>query len=397
MVAARVREARRQLMKSAALSTILNNLHTPPSYAGARPEAASKTLDNWAWNHTTKLARTELDKFAADAREEYDNVGDENENLTNFDNMNIEVLQHKAAKFTPHLMHFLTAVGETKNHARTRRKEDPGGALQPSFAAIMNVHSLAFQMSPRCNRLQKQLSLYFRSKHAPKSLFMLFNKCGFVASYIWSANAIKSLSTTQLEKLRDLVADHAIFWIYDNLRLPVPIKAQRGDRHTVTDNGTAMTVVKIPDSVKHIFMKEIPEKFGPPPQTTSWETHAEISPAIPVLGELAGKVEDNLINFKRTRVHKGINAELDISRLASRHLTHKLHQLVPDQKLEDAKDKSKDYVDIGEQSLIHTKWLENLHKSHQDYQSIRSTEQTYSQTENTEEEMILEAEAGPSE
>lgn len=69
-------------------------------------------------------------------------------------------------------------------------------------AAIMNVHSLAFQMSPRCNRLQKQLSLYFRSKHAPKSLFMLFNKCGFVASYIWSANAIKSLSVTQLEKLR---------------------------------------------------------------------------------------------------------------------------------------------------------------------------------------------------
>ncbi|KDN44988.1 hypothetical protein RSAG8_05161, partial [Rhizoctonia solani AG-8 WAC10335] len=69
-----LKEARLQLMKSPVLPTILNNLHTPPSYNGARPEATSKVLDNWAWNHTTKLARTELDKFAADAREEYDKV-----------------------------------------------------------------------------------------------------------------------------------------------------------------------------------------------------------------------------------------------------------------------------------------------------------------------------------
>lgn len=134
-----LKEARRQLMKSPALPTILNNLHTPPSYTGARPEAASKTLDNWVWNHTTKLVCTELDKFAADAQEEYDNVGDENENLTNFNNMNIESLQHKATTFTPCLMHFLTAVGETKNHARTRQKEDPGGALQPSFVSESHI------------------------------------------------------------------------------------------------------------------------------------------------------------------------------------------------------------------------------------------------------------------
>ncbi|EUC56786.1 hypothetical protein RSOL_197550 [Rhizoctonia solani AG-3 Rhs1AP] len=72
----------------------------------------------------------------------------------------------------------------------------------------MNIHALAFQMTPRCNRLQKQLSLYFRSKRVPKSLFMLFNKCGYVASYIWSSNSIKSLSASQLKKLKELVANH---------------------------------------------------------------------------------------------------------------------------------------------------------------------------------------------
>ena len=69
---------------------------------------------------------------------------------------------------------------------------------------------------------------------------------------------IKLLSAAQLKKLKELVANHAVFWIYDNLHLPIPMKAQHGNHHTVTDNGTAMTVVAIPDSVKHIFMEDNP-------------------------------------------------------------------------------------------------------------------------------------------
>ncbi|KAG8729378.1 hypothetical protein FRC11_008901 [Ceratobasidium sp. 423] len=125
-----------------------------------------------------------------------------------------------------------------------------------SKAAVMNVHSLAFQMTPRCNLLQKQLSLYFRSKHAPKSLFALFNECGYVNSYPWSTKALKVLSNSQMEKMKKMVLEHTCFWSYDNLRLSKAIKAQRGDQHTVTDNGTAMTVIQIPDHVKEVFMRE---------------------------------------------------------------------------------------------------------------------------------------------
>ena len=52
----KLKAARNQLMKSPKLSTILNNLHTPPSYTGSHPEATSMTLNEWAWNHVMKLA-----------------------------------------------------------------------------------------------------------------------------------------------------------------------------------------------------------------------------------------------------------------------------------------------------------------------------------------------------
>jgi hypothetical protein len=60
-----------------------------------------------------------------------------------------------------------------------------------------------------------------------------------------------------MEKMKQAVLEHACFWSYDNLHLSKPIKAQCANRHTVTDNGTAMTVIQLPDSVKEIFMQTI--------------------------------------------------------------------------------------------------------------------------------------------
>ncbi|CUA68570.1 Callose synthase 2 [Rhizoctonia solani] len=257
-----LKNARRELMKSPLLPKILNNLHTPPHYTGTRPKAASEALDRWAWSHVVRLSRAELDQLAASERKEELEAESETERLTDFEGLRFSNLVEKTTQFTPNLVRFLTAVGETKPNARNRRREDPDmslGSVQPSFAAVMSVHSLAFQMAPRCNLLQKQLSLYFRSKHAPKSLFALFNECGYITSYSWSSKAIKSLSKAQTEKMKKAILEHASFWSYDNLRLSEPIKAQRGDRHTTTDNGTAMTVIQLPDAVKEIFMKTIEE------------------------------------------------------------------------------------------------------------------------------------------
>ncbi|KAG9082582.1 hypothetical protein FS749_006748 [Ceratobasidium sp. UAMH 11750] len=123
------------------------------------------------------------------------------------------------------------------------------------------------------------------------------------------------------------------------------------------------------------------KRYGPPPQTTSWETHKEISPVIPLLGELAEHIEDNLIDLRQTRVHKEISAELDISRLASRHLQSKIHTYSPNQEIEVASDMAKDYVQLGTQSLIQTDWLAKLEENRAMYLDIRSMEQLYSLAE----------------
>ncbi|KAG9085727.1 hypothetical protein FS749_004201 [Ceratobasidium sp. UAMH 11750] len=102
------------------------------------------------------------------------------------------------------------------------------------------------------------------------------------------------------------------------------------------------------------------KRFGPPPQTTSWEAHKEISPAIPVLGEIAQQLEDDLFDFHRTRVHKGASAEGDINLLANQHLTSKIHEHSPGRKLDVKADNPKDYVKLGTEALINTDWLAKL-------------------------------------
>ncbi|KAG8694290.1 hypothetical protein FRC08_008582 [Ceratobasidium sp. 394] len=248
-----MREVRHQLVRSPRLPSILDQLHTPINYTGKRPQAAAAVLNQWAWRHAMQLARAELDCLTLDAQT--DNAESDLANIPDVESIKFKALSGKATHLTPNLVRFLTLIGESKSQARARRHSGAEDVV-PSFPAVMNVHSLAFQFAPRCNKLQKHMSLYFRAKHVPKSLFVLFNRCGYTTSYQWSALAVKNLSKEALQKMRDVVQNHAFFWIYDNLRLATPIKAQRGDRHTVTDNGTAMTVVQLPDTVKHVFFKD---------------------------------------------------------------------------------------------------------------------------------------------
>ncbi|KAG8755460.1 hypothetical protein FRC11_006018 [Ceratobasidium sp. 423] len=74
--------------------------------------------------------------------------------------------------------------------------------------------------------------------------------------YPWSTKALKVLLNLQMEKMKKMVLEHTCFWSYDNLRLSKAIKVQCGDQHTVTDNGTVMTVIQIPDHVEGVFMRE---------------------------------------------------------------------------------------------------------------------------------------------
>ncbi|KAG8688361.1 hypothetical protein FRC08_011475 [Ceratobasidium sp. 394] len=242
-----IKEARRQLIQSKRLTTILDHMHTPINYTGERPKAAAATLNRWAWRHTTQLARHELHQMATDAATRAD---EETSNFLDHNYIKFDALKDRTSDLTPGLVRFLTLVSLPKSRAHAHLNQASTGVddIEPSFAA-------------------KHLSLYFRAKHVPKSLYLLFHRCGYTLSYSWSNDAITKLSKEAMDRMTKAVEQHAVFWIYDNLRLPTPIKAQRGNRHTVTDNGTAMTVVELPDKAGN------PDPIPPPltsPANLSW-------------------------------------------------------------------------------------------------------------------------------
>ncbi|KAG8755621.1 hypothetical protein FRC11_005911, partial [Ceratobasidium sp. 423] len=131
-----LKTARNELMKSPLLPKILNNLHTPPCYMGRHPQAASKALNQWAWNHTIRLSQAELDRLAANEHTDELHAKDPMERLTDFENLRLSNLTEKMTKFTPNLVRFLTAVGETKPQACNRHRTNPDtlfNDIEPSF------------------------------------------------------------------------------------------------------------------------------------------------------------------------------------------------------------------------------------------------------------------------
>ncbi|KAG8727056.1 hypothetical protein FRC10_006479, partial [Ceratobasidium sp. 414] len=94
-----IKEARRQLVQSKQLMTILDHMHTPINYTGERPKAAATTLNRWAWRHVTQLARHELNEMAMDAR-----VNQADEDIVNFpdhDYIKFNALRERTSLLTP--------------------------------------------------------------------------------------------------------------------------------------------------------------------------------------------------------------------------------------------------------------------------------------------------------
>lgn len=132
------KKCRRQLMTSALLPEILDNLHTPPRYSGTRPKAASATLDCWAWKHVIRQARGELQEFAQEAQQnDTGTYGD-----LDLEDLGIDKLTAKVKTYTPQLSRFLTLVGETKARVRSRKDQsDFDDNIEPSFVCKVLLES----------------------------------------------------------------------------------------------------------------------------------------------------------------------------------------------------------------------------------------------------------------
>lgn len=119
---------------------------------------------------------------------------------------------------------------------------------------------MAFRLNCHRNTLQKVLTTYMMAKHTSKSVIDILHQAGITMSYSWMRRASSNLSA-DIHNQMILAARSGPFGaVHNNVRFKHPVQSQRGDNQTVTDNGTAMTLIVFPKSAQAL---ENPEDFQP--------------------------------------------------------------------------------------------------------------------------------------
>ncbi|KAG9090859.1 hypothetical protein FS749_000222 [Ceratobasidium sp. UAMH 11750] len=118
----------------------------------------------------------------------------------------------------------------------------------------MQIAGISYETSQHSNNnFQKLFSVYFHAEHVPKAVIELLHRCNLCMSYSWTTQNLgllaKEVRTTIVEVARTL----PIMLCHDNILMKFPIRSQRGDKLTVTDNGTAATLFVLPEGARNAF------------------------------------------------------------------------------------------------------------------------------------------------
>ncbi|KAG8679960.1 hypothetical protein FRC11_003108, partial [Ceratobasidium sp. 423] len=175
----------------------------------------------------------------------------------------------------------------------------------PYFGIVMQVVSLAYRHNQHHNALQKYLSIYMQAQRLSKSAFFLLQQAGIVMSYSWNRQTIEVLNQDMKELVERITKHGPLLIVYDNIRVEYPVASQRGNNQSVTDNGTAITVVHLPASALSLencsnfkaFMRSLNARRiqGTMPKL-SWEDLAQ--PRLPTYNK-TGSIHDILDLLKK--------------------------------------------------------------------------------------------------
>jgi hypothetical protein len=114
----------------------------------------------------------------------------------------------------------------------------------------MCICSLAYRSNRLKNKLQAVLSVYAHAKHTSKALHGLLHQAGYLLSYTWTTDFISILSEAKRQQAIQVAETRIIGISHDNIKLKAPVRSQRGNHQSVSDNGTAITMYALPDPAK---------------------------------------------------------------------------------------------------------------------------------------------------
>lgn len=95
--------------------------------------------------------------------------------------------------------------------------------------------------------------VYLKAKGALKSINALLQHCGLSLTYNWAQNAVKTISKEAMLKAITAYEEFPCVFMYNNLRVPFPVKHQRSGNLSATDNGTAISIIPIHDEAAAIL------------------------------------------------------------------------------------------------------------------------------------------------
>ncbi|KAG8753923.1 hypothetical protein FRC12_011370 [Ceratobasidium sp. 428] len=173
-----------------------------------------------------------------------------------------------------------------------RRQHWASNKSDANFFIVMVVCCMAYQLSSANNAFQRLFGYYFKAKKTPKGVVDMLSDLNLCMSYRSTLDTCNTLSVSIRQAAIEAVHSRPFIGVHDNFRAQKKVASQRSNRQTVTDNGTAITVIVLPDSARPAW--ESPE------EVRALRSHIEQQRALGA--PLRVKVEDLLDPVRQTRV-----------------------------------------------------------------------------------------------
>ncbi|KAG8705141.1 hypothetical protein FRC08_001820 [Ceratobasidium sp. 394] len=235
--------ARKSFIRGPLLVPMLHNLYRPPRLEskGKQAAGARATLDGFALfvlgttfhneiRSYSKLPGVHIKDFAQTDRLKV---------------MTYDRMESQAKEKCPTLFKVLHML------SMSVRRRGAWAYNERDSAFIAGISYETSQLSN--NNFQKLLSVYFHAEHVPKAVVELLHRCNLCMSYSWTTKGLGHLAQDVCKTIVELARTHPIMGCHDNILFKFPVRSQRGNRQTVTDNGTAITMFVLPESAHSAF------------------------------------------------------------------------------------------------------------------------------------------------
>ncbi|KFH63726.1 hypothetical protein MVEG_10419 [Podila verticillata NRRL 6337] len=151
---------------------------------------------------------------------------------------------------------------EDDKHMDGRGKENMGdGEDEEDVAEDISRHSrypsavrgciaamLMFVRSQHCNAFQTVMGIFLHCTGCPRRVLEALSSLGLSVSYEQVRKALGSLTKDALDQVQKAVLNNDWYVVYDNINIAIKHHHQRVDKRDAFENGTAATVILIPDA-----------------------------------------------------------------------------------------------------------------------------------------------------